>query len=204
MLIGQNSDTNRPLLFNSLSQAGYQATEIRYASEVLLPLRTTQVNTLLLDINVPEIDKYSAQIFNFTKTNHIPVILLCKKEDLDTINNLSQQADAYITQPIKCTELLFKIKSLCQTAELRQQLIISEMRLSAILHHSPSAIAYTDIHLNIIKTNAQFFLQFGRNEDVKQLSDIVSFPPKKNQLEKNSLDSILQDGYFKCEIKIQH
>jgi len=52
--------------------------------------------------------------------------------------------------------------------------LTSEARLSAIFHHSPIAIAYTDNNLKVLKTNDQFFKQFGYKEDINSLCSILN------------------------------
>jgi len=58
--------------------------------------------------------------------------------------------------------------------ELQQQFIICNSRLSAILHHSPIALAFTDLDLTVLKTNKQFFQQFGYNEDLNSFCNLLT------------------------------
>lgn len=97
------------------------------------------------------------------------------------------------------------IKSLPSIANLTQQLITSEARLSAIFHHSPIAIAYTDINLKVLKTNDQFLYQFGYNEDIYSLCNLLSQSSKQGFCTKDHcLNRISQQKNVEYIIETRH
>jgi len=86
-----------------------------------------------------------------------------------------------------------------------QQLPLSKAKLSAILHQIPVAIAYTDINLKVLKTNPQFFSQFGYTEDIYSLCNLLSQSSSKKFCSKyNCLNSIVQQGRIEHELEIHH
>jgi len=205
ILLIQSESTNCKLISSYLTDADYKMSELHLAADNVMQIQTVHADIMLLDFNLPNFDKYSEQINNFAKAKNIPIILLCKQEDCDTRYALDWGANDVITQPIKPVELLVKIKTQIQISKLKQRLFTSNACQAAILHHSPIAIAYTDLNLNVLKTNFQFFLQYGYNEDIQSLSKILSpISSNKPHTEIQCLNTILQHGYIECEMETQH
>ena len=205
ILVIQSESTHCKLISGYLTHAKYKTYELCLATDIMLQIQTVQADVMLLDINLPKLEMYSEQINRFAKTKHIPIILVCKPENFNNNDALDWGADDVITQPIKPVELLVKIKTQIQIANLKRQLFTSIDRQTTILHHSPIAIAYTDLSLNVLKTNFQFFLQYGYNEDIQTLSKILS-PSLTHQspTEIQCLSTVLQHGHVECEIETQH
>lgn len=90
-------------------------------------------------------------------------------------------------------------------SELQQQLINCKSRLSAILHHSPIALAFTDLDLTVLKTNQQFFQQFGYNEDLNSFCNLLSQPSNDIFCTKpHCLNSLIKQGSVEFETQIRH
>jgi len=51
---------------------------------------------------------------------------------------------------------------------------MSDSLLADIFECMPTAIAYTDLEFNVVKTNAQFFLQYGYQDDIVKISHLLN------------------------------
>lgn len=70
---------------------------------------------IISDIMMPKLDGYQVtkQLRNNEVTNHIPIILLTAKGDLESrLKGWREKADEYLTKPFSVEELLLRIKSL--------------------------------------------------------------------------------------------
>ncbi|BCG62389.1 MAG: hypothetical protein methR_P0030 [Methyloprofundus sp.] len=188
-----------------LEHAGYKVYELQHAAEIMPKCASVQMDAILLDINLAKLAVYAEKINIFAKSKHIPIIFISESEYFDINYAFDLGADDYITQPVKRAELLIKIKTHLRTAKLARQLIASEARQTAILFHSPIGIAYTDLELDVYKTNSQFLVQYGYNEDIKNLSNILSGSAvDKFSAKKQWLEQLLQQGCLECEVQTLH
>jgi len=88
---------------------------------------------------------------------------------------------------------------------MKRNLLTSEARLSAIFHHSPIAIAYTDINLKVLKTNEQFFQQFGYKEDIYSLCSLLSQTSNEGFCTRgHCLNTIVQEQSVEYVIETRH
>ncbi|MFW5444418.1 MAG: diguanylate cyclase domain-containing protein [Methylococcaceae bacterium] len=206
ILLVQSESSNRKLISSYFARTDYKVSELHLAADIMSQLQTVATDIILLEINLPKLECYSEQINEFAKARHIPIILLCTSEEIDGSDALDwEMANDVIYQPVNPLELLVKIKTHLKTAELKRQLIISEARQAAILHQSPIAIVYTSHNLIVLKTNYQFFLQFGYNESIQTFSKILNHSSTENSaIEKHCLDNIMQHGHVECEFETQH
>ncbi len=75
---------------------------------------------ILSDVMMPGISGYEVceQLKNDDKTNHIPIVLLTAKADLNSkIEGITQGADAYLSKPFNKNELLAQLQNLIQNRE---------------------------------------------------------------------------------------
>lgn len=230
ILLAQKPDINQVLISHYLTQAGYQVYETRCACDILEQLQSVQTDAILLDVNFPELESYKKQINNFAENKNIPVLFICNSKDIKfrntndkstsddhraddstainpSINHQTKDwsADKFITHPINQAQLLTIIKSHIQKTQRHKKSMVKEVGLTDLFYHAPIAIVSTDQNLNVNKTNFQFFLQFGYEENVNKLSQIFNHSTHKNSLtDKQLLSSILNDGKVECEIETQH
>jgi signal transduction histidine kinase/DNA-binding response OmpR family regulator/ligand-binding sensor domain-containing protein len=79
-------------------------------------------DVIISDVMMPEKDGFelTATLKNDERTNHIPIILLTAKSDVDSrIRGLEKGADAYLAKPFEQRELLIRLEKLL---ELRKKL----------------------------------------------------------------------------------
>ncbi len=73
------------------------------------------------------------------------------------------------------------------------------------MHHSPIAIAFTDIDLRVLKTNRQFLNQFGYNEEINSLYNLLSQPSNEIFCTKDHcLNSLVKEGEVELDAQIRH
>lgn len=94
---------------------------------------------ILSDVMMPGISGYEVceQLKNDDKTNHIPIVLLTAKADLNSkIEGITQGADAYLSKPFNKNELLAQLQNLIQNREKLKAKYASE--ISETSHKRPS------------------------------------------------------------------
>ena len=85
---------------------------------------------IISDIMMPKLDGFSVceQIKNSTSTNHIPVILLTAKANMeDKLKGLQLGADAYLYKPFHQRELLIQIEQLIQKRKNLQAVFATQI-----------------------------------------------------------------------------
>jgi len=83
--------------------------------------------------------------------------------------------------------------------------VMSDSLLADIFECMPTAIAYTDLEFNVVKTNAQFFLQYGYQDDIVKISHLLNQSiVERRCTEKQWLSTLLQSEFIVGELEIQH
>lgn len=109
LIVEDDSSINR-LLYEILTQAGYQAVQAWSGSEAMLLLERDSFDLLLLDLMLPGLtgEEIIAQL---RKNSFVPVIVLSAKDAPDTkAAVLRMGADDYMTKPFNTEELLARIE----------------------------------------------------------------------------------------------
>lgn len=113
LLLEDNHDL-RNFLKSSL-EPDYYTIEAKNGSEGLALAQSYLPDLILSDVMMPGISglEFCQQIKENTLTNHIPIIMLTAKADLESkIAGWSVGADAYVTKPFELSELQARIKNL--------------------------------------------------------------------------------------------
>ena len=202
ILLAQNAGVNHVLTDSLLTREGYLVFNARYAINIIDRLQTAHTDAILLDINFPELTDFKGKIFDFAHNNHIPIILICSLTNTEHSHSPQWKVSDYIHPSSHRTELLCKIKSHIQTAQLKKQLALNRIRQTALLKHSQTAIIFTDLSLNITKTNPQFCTQYDDNKNIHTLFQLLDTSTPSTILDK-CVQQIQQQGSVTCEIKMQ-
>ncbi|MDR1367214.1 MAG: response regulator [Candidatus Accumulibacter sp.] len=115
ILVIDDSPTERYLIAEILSKAGYRVTTIESAEAGIEKARAEPPDLILMDIVMPGIDGYRAtrMLIRDDKTKNIPIIVCTsKKQKTDMIWSLRQGAQDFVSKPIDGEELLAKIAAL--------------------------------------------------------------------------------------------
>ena len=112
ILIVEDDPVTRGLINAYFEKAGYQVFEASNGTEMWNSLTETNVDLVLLDINLPGEDGFSLTK-NLRYKSDIGIILVtARKEDIDRIIGLELGADDYVTKPFNERELLVRVKNL--------------------------------------------------------------------------------------------
>ncbi len=102
----------RRSLRTTLTELGFQITETSTGEEALLLLRSTECETVLLDINMPGIG--GIETCRRIRQNYplLPVLMLTVRDsEDDKVEALDAGADDYITKPFQIRELAARLQS---------------------------------------------------------------------------------------------
>src|SRR6058998_766808 len=115
ILIVDDSPTERHVLNDMLTKAGYEVVASDNGEDAILKARTVKPDLILMDVIMPGLNGFQATraISRDEVTKQIPVIICTTKDqETDKIWGLRQGAKDYVTKPVNETELLEKIKAL--------------------------------------------------------------------------------------------
>jgi len=112
ILIVDDSPTERHVLNDMLTKAGYEVVASDNGEDAILKARTVKPDLILMDVIMPGLNGFQATraISKDPATRMVPIILCTgKTQETDKIWGLRQGARDYIVKPVKRDELLAKI-----------------------------------------------------------------------------------------------
>ena len=127
VLVVDDSKTQRAVVIEALKGHGGISTvfEAENGVEALKVLSTDNVDLVLSDIIMPRMDGFSLlkSIENHKGWDHIPIILLTAKSELDDrVKGLKQGAWDYLVKPVNPVELLTRIQVMLRIKSLQDKL----------------------------------------------------------------------------------
>lgn len=201
ILIALHQQADRALIRNELITAGYTVCELSQTTELITLLNARWADAVIMDCNFPAIESQREQLPGLFKANATPLIVICKRKDARFNHFFEWGVDDIVLKPMVRSELLAKIKKLLNAVNEKRKILESQNHLEALLHHCPIAIAYTDLELNVLKSNAQFTSRYGYGEDIGKLTRIMRYSPLKiMQSEPMILQKIKNETCFETEI----
>jgi twitching motility two-component system response regulator PilH len=115
ILIVDDSPTERHVLNDMLSKAGYEVVASDNGEDAILKARQVHPDLILMDVVMPGLNGFQATraISRDAETRTIPIILCTSKsQETDKIWGMRQGARDYVVKPINKDELLAKIVAL--------------------------------------------------------------------------------------------
>jgi twitching motility two-component system response regulator PilH len=115
ILIVDDSPTERHVLDEMLTKAGYQVIASDSGEDAIKRARHDRPDAILMDIVMPGLSGFQATrvITRDPETRAIPVIICTSKgQETDKIWGMRQGARSYVVKPINRDELLAKIAAL--------------------------------------------------------------------------------------------
>ena len=115
ILIVDDSPTERHVLNDMLTKAGYEVVASDNGEDAIVKARVVKPDLILMDVVMPDMDGYQATraLVKDEQTKHIPIILCTSKSQAtDELWGLRQGAKAYVIKPVKEKDLLAKIAAL--------------------------------------------------------------------------------------------
>ena len=115
ILIVDDSPTERHMLQDMLTKAGYEVLATDNGEDAIAKARSSKPDLILMDVVMPGLNGFQATraISRDPETRSIPVIMCTSKsQETDKIWGLRQGARDYVVKPVVRDELLAKITSL--------------------------------------------------------------------------------------------
>ncbi|HMA32687.1 MAG TPA: response regulator [Casimicrobiaceae bacterium] len=115
ILIVDDSPTERHVLQDMLTKAGYEVLASDNGEDAIAKARSSKPDLILMDVVMPGLNGFQATraISRDPETRSIPVIMCTSKsQETDKIWGLRQGARDYLVKPVIRDELLAKITSL--------------------------------------------------------------------------------------------
>ena len=115
ILIVDDSATERHMLGDLLTKAGFDVVSTDNGEDAIVKARQVKPDLILMDVVMPGLNGFQATraISRDPETKSIPVIMCTSKsQETDKIWGLRQGARDYVVKPVDRDELLAKISSL--------------------------------------------------------------------------------------------
>lgn len=122
ILVADDCRTIRAVVRRALSAAGYDVTLAADGREAVQFARRDRPDLVILDIQMPEMDGYSAceAILGLDERNsRLPVIFLTR-DNAKHLSALGSDLGAYLPKPVTEEQLLSTVQELLADGELRQ------------------------------------------------------------------------------------
>jgi twitching motility two-component system response regulator PilH len=115
ILVVDDSPTERHVLNDMLTKAGYEVVACDNGEDAIAKARQMLPDLILMDVVMPGLNGFEATraISRDTQTKDIPIVLCTSKsQDTDRIWGMRQGARDYVVKPVQRDELLAKIAAL--------------------------------------------------------------------------------------------
>ena len=115
ILIVDDSPTERHVLNDMLTKAGYEVVASDNGEDAILKAKTVKPDLILMDVVMPGTNGFQATraITRDEATKHIPVIVVTSKnQETDRVWGMRQGAKDYLVKPIDAKELMAKIAAI--------------------------------------------------------------------------------------------
>lgn len=110
ILIAEDDDMLRRLLYDQLTGDGYEVVEAANGKEAYDLFLSAQPDMAILDVMMPVMDGFSL-LNKIRETSQMPVIFLTARgEEIDKVSGLRMGADDYLVKPWGMNELLARIE----------------------------------------------------------------------------------------------
>ncbi|WP_201755639.1 response regulator transcription factor [Paenibacillus glycinis] len=106
----------RELLYDYLSEEGFEVAEARNGSEALERFAQTPADAVILDIMMPFLDGYAVCREIRKRSNAVIVMLTARSEEMDKLYGYELGADDYVTKPFSAKVLIAKVRALLKRA----------------------------------------------------------------------------------------
>ncbi len=170
ILIVEDMATNRMMLRQLLQPPEFDVIEADNGRMAIEMLRTQEVDTVLMDIMMPELNGIEATkiIRQDLMLSLLPIIMLTSLSEPDSVMQaLAAGADDYITKPFNVVELLARVRAAVQRKRLTEHLDDTESVLYSLARMVEARDANTGNHCERLAHYGYVFgeyLQLGHED----------------------------------------
>jgi DNA-binding response OmpR family regulator len=113
VLVAEDDDDQRALVLRHLADAGYSTAGVEAGSMVMSAARAAHPSVILLDVEMPGLDGYSAcrELKADPQLANVPVVFMTSRARLDDrLVGLTLGADDYLIKPVDPRELVIRLE----------------------------------------------------------------------------------------------
>jgi diguanylate cyclase (GGDEF)-like protein len=123
----------RFLVSTALEQAGFDVIEAQDGHAGIMAYLEHHPDVVLMDVMMPGMDGFSAcaELRGLPGAEHMPILMMTGLEDEESITRAYDAgATDFITKPINYALLGHRVRYMCRSSQITEQLVTSEHRLS--------------------------------------------------------------------------
>lgn len=159
VLIADDVEGNLQLIGSILTRYNIAVSFAKDGKQAVKAAIKKQPHLILMDVNMPEMNGYEAcaTLKSDERTKEIPVIFLTiieKKEDI--VKGFKLGAVDYITKPFHQAELLARVNTHLKLYQQKQDILVSEAKLNAVINSIPDLIFYKNLEGKYTGCNSAF------------------------------------------------
>jgi len=143
VLVVDDDPTLRILVRAALEKFGFSVEEAVDGAEALEKFISCKPAAILMDVEMPKIDGYSAcvRIREDAMGAHIPILMVTGREDIDSVNRAyAAGATDFIPKPINWTMLGHRIRYVMRSSRTFRRLRTSEAKNDALVKAIPDTL----------------------------------------------------------------
>ena len=168
VLVVDDNASGRYATARMLRSAGFDILEAATGQQAL-DLAELDPDTIVLDINLPDIDGYEVCriLRRRPLTARTPIIHLSASfvEDQDKVHGLDVGADGYLTHPVEPTVLNATVRAFLRARRAEEGMRRSEETFRAVFERALNGIALVDDDLKLIRVNPAASRMLGGSPD---------------------------------------
>ncbi len=143
VLVVDDDTTSRMLMRRTLEKAGFAIAEAGNGVEALASFDRMPPDIILLDVEMPEMDGFTAcrKIRSLSEGAHVPILMVTGRDDVHSVNAAYEAgATDFTSKPINWPVLGHRVRYMLRAADAFRQTQISEARTRALLRAMPDSM----------------------------------------------------------------
>lgn len=200
ILVADDDTATRLLLRETLEQAGFLVVEAENGAQVNALFNKHRPEIVLLDVEMPEKDGFSAcfELRQNPDGKTVPVLMVTGLDDLDSINKAYEVgATDFVTKPINWTILAHRVRYMLRAGRAFRDLRSSEGRLANAQRIANLGNWEWDVERHSLRCSEETYRIFGVRPPVQGSTYDVFFNtvhPADRDIVKAALDRALRRG----------